>query len=354
MRQKGALGGAPASSSSSVAANPGVVSTGEQAGTAAADRAPHRRLIFFICSVALFMTSINGSMVGTALPRIGNALHTTINWTGWTITIYQLGQVLAAPISGRISDQFGRKKVFLVCIAIFTSASMLCGLSRSIEMLLPLRFIQALGGGAFIASASGIVADHFGKDRDRAIGMFTSITPIGSIVGPVIGGVIAQYWSWRGVFFVNVPIGILLLTLTTRFVPRGGTRETGRFDVTGVVQLASLIIAGMLTITLLGEKHASVAIDIAPVCALVAIVMAVVFIKHIKRVESPFIPPRLLLSKEFVPINLVNLLYGTAALGFATMVPLYAENRYTSRSPAMERCFQRAASGRSESLRQRR
>jgi EmrB/QacA subfamily drug resistance transporter len=286
----------------------------------------HRKLIFCTCAVALLMVSINGSIVATALPRIGAALHSKINWTGWTITIYQLGQIIAAPISGRISDQFGRKTVFLCCIAIFTTSSLLCGLSVSIDMLLPLRFIQALGGGAFIASASGIISDHFGKDRDRAIGMFTSITPIGFILGPVFGGAIAQYWSWRGIFFVNVPIGIALFVLTKRFVPRSRTKETSGFDVLGVVYLISTLVTGMLAITTLGEKHASVPLIIAS--ASVSVIVGWRFVRHSRSTEKPFIPVQLLFGHGFATMNLLNLLYGTAALGFATVVPLYAENRY--------------------------
>jgi multidrug resistance protein len=267
-------------------------------------------------------------MVGTVLPRIGESLHTTINWTGWTITVYQLGQILAAPISGRLSDQFSRKKVLLTGIVLFTFGSMMCGIAPNIGVLLGLRFVQSLGGGAFITSASGIIADNFGKDRDKAIGMFTSITPTGSIIGPVIGGVIAQYWNWRGIFFVNVPLGILLIVLTICFVPQGGTRKVQTFDVIGLVQLSMLLITGMFAITLLGQKGDGIGLDVGLVCAFVAVIMGYVFVKHTKRAVSPFVPKRLLMSREFAPINLINLLYGTVALGFSTMVPLYAENRY--------------------------
>ena len=145
------------------------------------------------------------TIVATALHPIGQSLHSTINWTAWTVTIYQLGQIMAMPLAGKISDQFGRKKVYVLSAVVFTTSSLACGLSTSIYMLVAFRLIQAMGGGAFMPSASGIVADHFGRDRDKALAMFTSIFPIGGIVGPVFGGLIAQDWSWRGIFFVNVP-----------------------------------------------------------------------------------------------------------------------------------------------------
>src|SRR6185437_3771717 len=127
--------------------------------------------------------------------------------------------ILAMPLAGKLSDQFGRKRVFLVAVALFTISSLACGLSTNIYMLVVLRFVQALGGGAFLPSASGIVSDAFGRNRDRALGMFTSIFPIGGIVGPVFGGVITQDWTWRAIFFINIPVGVVLVALGLRFLP---------------------------------------------------------------------------------------------------------------------------------------
>ena len=289
---------------------------------------PRRRLVFFICAMALFMSSINGSTVSTALPRIGAALGSPINWTGWTITIYQLGQVIAAPIAGRISDQFGRKKVFLACVSIFTLSSCACGLASSIYMLLVLRFIQALGGGTFVACTSGIVADHFGLARDRAIGMFTSITPIGYVIGPIFGGLIAQYWSWRGIFFVNVPVGIVLVGLVIRFIPRAVPRKASRFDLPGVLLLACLIISAMIAIAMLGEHDTALDNPRVLVPAVLALSLGVAFRRHELNTEEPFIPMQLLAGKGFASMNALNTIYGTTSLGFATIIPLYAETRY--------------------------
>jgi MFS family permease len=177
---------------------------------------PRRWLVFGIVSIGLFMASIDQTIVATALPAIEHDFHAGINWSGWTITIYALGQVIAMPMAGKISDMYGRKKVFAVSAAVFTLASLCCGFAPNMALLLVPRFIQALGGGAFMPSATGIVADHFGAERDRAVGMFTSILPVGGIIGPIVGGVFVSYWSWRGIFLVNVPIGIAGLILASR------------------------------------------------------------------------------------------------------------------------------------------
>ena len=287
-----------------------------------------RQLIFAICGVALCMNSINSSIVSTALPRIGASLHSSINWTAWVLTIYQLGQVIAAPIAGRISDMFGRKRVFLICTSIFTMSSFACGLSSSIYMLLPLRLLQALGGGAILASTTGVISDFYGPDRDRAIGMFTSITPIGQIIGPIFGGVIAQYWTWRGIFWVNVPIGVVLVALTLKFIPRSTPRASSAFDYRGVALLVPLILSGMLSITMLGEKGMTVLSPLVIVPAVLAVIIGWRFLHHSRVTKNPFIPLYLLRGRGFATMNGINLFYGMMALGFTAMVPLYAENRY--------------------------
>src|SRR3979411_611299 len=149
---------------------------------------PRRRLVFAIVSMALFMSSVDQTIVATALPAIQHDLHSQINWSGWTITIYALGLVLTMPVAGKISDLFGRKKVFLTSAVVFTVASLACGFSANLFMLVALRAVQEIGGGAFMPSATGIVSDHFGRDRDRALGMFTSILRIGGVVRGVLRG----------------------------------------------------------------------------------------------------------------------------------------------------------------------
>jgi EmrB/QacA subfamily drug resistance transporter len=303
--------------------------TGEaEAPRDAGEPDPRRRLIFAIVSLGLFMSSVDATIVATALHPIGTELHSTINWTAWTVTIYQLGQIVAMPLAGKISDQFGRKNVYLISAAVFTTASLACGLSTSIYMLICFRLIQALGGGAFMPSASGIVSDHFGRDRDKALGMFTSIFPIGGIVGPVFGGVIAQDWSWRGIFFINVPIGIVLVTLGIKYIPKGVRRPTAKVDLTGVALLAGTILAAMFAITTLGSNNVELW---DPQCFgpfLLGCVLGYCFVRHTRQHAAPFIPARLLWGRGFFTMNVVNLLYGTSVLGFSALIPLYAENRY--------------------------
>src|ERR1700723_463443 len=173
-----------------------VVSIAEET-TTAAESAGRPRLIFAIVSIGLFMASIDQTIVSTALPAIEKELHAGINWSSWTISVYALGQVIAAPMAGKISDMYGRKNVFMIAAGVFTLSSLCCGFTPNIAVLVIARLVQGLGGGAFMPSATGIVSDHFGDQRDRAVGMFASIFPIGGIIGPVGGGLFVSYRSGR-------------------------------------------------------------------------------------------------------------------------------------------------------------
>ena len=305
-----------------------IAEVSQPAGPAPGSPKDRRKLIFAIVSIGLFMASVDQTIVATALPAIERELHSGINWSGWTISIYALGQVIAMPMAGKISDTYGRKKVFMISAAVFTLASLCCGLAPNIELLLLARFIQALGGGAFMPSATGIVSDHFGEQRDRAVGMFTSIFPIGGIVGPVLGGLFVSYWSWRGIFLVNVPVGLVLIVLTARFIPASALRPSSRIDLRGIFLLAALILAGMFGITYLGSGPVPLDSPVVLSSLACAVALGFVFLRHSRTCPAPFVPYRLLRGRGFGIMNLINYLYGAAALGFAALVPLYASDRY--------------------------
>jgi EmrB/QacA subfamily drug resistance transporter len=297
-------------------------------GAAAGPEKDRRKLIFAIVSIALFMASIDQTIVSTALPAIEKELHAGINWSSWTISVYALGQVIAAPMAGKISDMYGRKNVFMIAAGVFTLSSLCCGFSPNIAVLVIARLVQGLGGGAFMPSATGIVSDHFGDQRDRAVGMFASIFPIGGIIGPVVGGLFVSYWSWRDIFLINVPIGVILIILTARFIPVSATRPTTRIDITGVLLLAGLLTTAMFGITYLGTGSAQLYDPVFLVSEAAAVALGFLFVRHAKTARDPFVSYRLLRGRGFGSMNVINYLNGAAALGFAALVPLYAENRY--------------------------
>ena len=142
------------------------------------EASPRRHLVFAVVAMALFMSAMDQTIVATALNAIQTDLHAELTWSGWTITIYSLGQIIAMPLAGKLGDHFGRKRVFLTAVVVFTSASLACALAGDIYVLVALRAVQAIGGDGLVPSATGIIADHYGPARDRAVGMFTSIFPV--------------------------------------------------------------------------------------------------------------------------------------------------------------------------------
>src|ERR1700722_8030804 len=302
---------------------PGVAQEPEPAG---GEALPGRYVVFTIVSLALLMASVDQTIVATALPALQHDLHAQVNWSSWTITIYSLGQILVMPLAGKIGDQYGRKKVFLGAACLFTTASLCCGFADNIYLLVVLRGFQAIGGGAFMPSATGIVSRQFGPNRDRALGLFASVFPIGGIIGPILGGIFVTYWSWRGIFLVNVPIGFALVVLGSIFIPRSVRDREQRVDVRGVVLLGTTLLAAMFGIASLRSGSPAGPAFLIPEC--VAVIALIFSARHAARAASPFLSARYLVGHGFGVLNLINFLYGGAVLGFGALVPLYAENRY--------------------------
>ena len=278
-------------------------------------------------SIALLMSSVDATIVATALPTMSKALHAQINWTSWTITAYELGLVVAMPVAGRISDQLGRKQVFVFAAVLFTAASTLCGLADNIGLLIALRVVQALGGAAFMPSASGMIVEAFGRDGNRALGMFSSIFPMGALIGPILGGILTTDWSWRGIFLVNVPVGVGFTLLAVRFLPSSQQRG-GRTDAIGALLLGGGVLGSMLAITRLGDAGARIDSASFVLPLLGALTCGASFIWRSSRVDQPLIPLHLLRGKVFAAMNAINFVWGACAIGFAALVPLFGQERY--------------------------
>jgi EmrB/QacA subfamily drug resistance transporter len=300
-------------------------------GSPAKSRPVRRVPVFTIVALALLMMSVDSTIIATALNSLQRGLQTSINWAGWTITAYSFGFVLMLPVSGMLSERYGRRKVFLGSVVAFTAASLCCGLADNIYVLVLLRALQAAGGAGFTPSATGIIVDHFGDARDRAVSLFGSIFSIGAMIGPVFGGLFVSYWTWRGVFLVNVPIGVVVVLLALYYVPRDRPELEGtqpRMDATGMALLGCGLLAGMFAASYLGERntHAWSPVFVVPLA--IAIVTLWVFFRHINQSAFPFIAPHLIHGSGFGAVNLFNGLYGGVTSGVITLVPLYAIERY--------------------------
>ncbi len=284
--------------------------------------------IFIVVSLALLMSSIDSTIVAVGLPDMMSGLHTNLVWIGWVLTAYSLMQTIIMPMAGKLSDDFGRKNLFLGCVVLFTGSSLLCAMAPNVYLLILFRVLQAIGGGAFMPSAAGIVSDVFGaKNRGTAIGLFTSVFPIGGIIGPNLGGWVIDTFSWRAMFSVNVPIGVVLLIAGIFILPAGGRVATSRsIDLVGAGAFAAGIIGIMYGMTVWGnEINFSLQVVL---WVLVGIAALVYFVYHEGHSRDPMIDLRLLKEKAFFAANLYNLLYGALVFGFFSFIPLYATDQY--------------------------
>ncbi len=307
-------------------------SASDQPSEAVGEEQPVRRvLIFTTVALALLMMSVDSTIVATALHSLQQGLDTSINWAGWTITVYSFGFVLMLPISGKLSERYGRRRVFLGSVIVFTIASLCCGMANNIYVLIALRALQAAGGAGFTPSATGIVVDHFGSARDRAVSLFGSVFPVGAMLGPIFGGLFVSYWNWRGVFFINVPIGLAVIVLALRHIPHDRPKSGGphlHMDAAGMLLLGSALLAAMFAVSYLGSPGTHVWSPAFGGPLAVALGALWLFVRHIRRSANPFIAPHLIHGSGFGPINLVNIMYGGVTIGLLTLVPLYATNRY--------------------------
>jgi EmrB/QacA subfamily drug resistance transporter len=293
----------------------------------------HRFLIFATVATALMMPSVDLTIVSTALPVIGRDVGGyDLDWTSWIITSYSLGRVVVTPMTGRLGELMGTRKIFIAALLVFTVSSLLCGVARSLPMLITLRTVQSIGGAAFIPSATTLVAEAFPENRDRAVGLFSSIIPIGAIIGPVLGGVIVSYWSWRGVFLINVPIGAVVVIAAVKLIPAIAPKPAQKFDLIGSVLLAVSLLTLALAITYLGDTGHGLDLTFAALAA-VATIAGVLLVRRSSRAGA-ILPRELLYGNGFGTVNIINVLYGAAGLGLSALVPVYAQSRYEMSSLA--------------------
>ncbi|HYB31661.1 MAG TPA: MFS transporter [Solirubrobacteraceae bacterium] len=218
-------------------------------GSAAGLSRSRRLLVLGICCFSLLMVGLDTTIVNVALPSIRNDLHASVSGLQWTIDAYTLVLASLLMLAGSTADRVGRKRIFRAGLVVFSLGSLLCGLAPNLELLIAARVLQAIGGSMLNPVAMSIIRNVFDDPRERAqaIGAWGAVFGLSMALGPVVGGALVDAISWRAVFFVNVPIGVLALVLTTLYVPRSRAARPRRLDPVGqalvIFALASLTYA---------------------------------------------------------------------------------------------------------------
>src|SRR5262245_19752250 len=191
--------------------------------------------------LALLLAALDQTIVSTTLPTIVSDFG-GLNHLSWVVTAYLLASTVSAPLWGKLGDQYGRKRLFQLAIVIFLAASALCGLAVSLAQLIFFRALQGLGGGGLMALAMAIIGDVVSpRDRGRYQGFFGGVFAFASVVGPLVGGLFVDHLSWRWVFYVNLPIGLVALAVITSALPSPAERTAHRIDFRGAAVLTAAV-----------------------------------------------------------------------------------------------------------------
>lgn len=272
--------------------------------------------------VASSMTFIDGTVVNVALPALQRSLGATITDVQWVVEAYALFLGALILVGGSLGDQLGRKKVFLFGVAVFTVASVLCGLAPNPPVLVAARALQGIGAAFLVPGSLAIISATFtGAERGRAIGTWSGFSAITTAIGPVIGGWFVEYVSWRAVFFLNVPLAIAVVWLSLRYMDESSDpSRSSRIDWLGaacaVLGLSGLVL-GLLEWPPLGATHPLVVGSLAAGTVLLAALVAIE-----RRVSNPMIPRGVFASRSFSLANLLTLfLYAALAESFF-LVPM--------------------------------
>ena len=283
-----------------------------------------RYLIFVSAGLGLLMHSIDTTVVAVAFPHFIKDLGSNVVWAAWTISIYLLALTSVMPLMGKLSDSFGRKRVFLISLILFTASSLACGLAPNIYSLVAFRFLQGVGGASFLPTAAGIVSDQFPEHRERAIGLFTSIFPIGGIVGPNLGGWIVSRYSWRYIFYINLPIGIVLIALISILLRDSKILTRLHIDFIGAFFFFGTILFLMLGLNLIAEDFSISHLLLTTLFLVISFSFFYLFFRQEKRDSNPILDMALLRSKPFLAANLYNMIFGAGVFGIFAFVPLFA------------------------------
>src|SRR5438445_75471 len=278
---------------------------------------PRQRLeILAAILLALFLFALDQTVVGTALPRIvtdlkGNELYT------WSVTIYLLTSTISGPIYGKLSDLFGRRPIVIWAVGLFLVSSVFAGLSQQMWQFILFRGLQGLGGGAVFPVALAVVADLYTPaERGKYLGFFGAVFGVSSLVGPAIGGIITDQFSWHWIFFVNVPIGLVSLVILWRLLPAIRRPEAARnIDYVGALVFALAIAPFLVGLT--NKQTGQWADPAVGGLMLVGLAFGALFIWIESRVPEPIVPLALFRIRTFT-ISVAAMFL--AAFGFFTAV----------------------------------
>jgi len=279
-------------------------------------------VVFAGLLLAMFISALDQTIMATALPTIAGDLGGLSQLT-WVVTVYVLAAAATTPVWGKLSDQFGRKGLLQAAIATFLVGSVLSGIATSIGELIAFRALQGIGGGGLMTLAMATVGDIVSpRERGRYQGYIQSVFVLASVAGPLLGGVFVDHLSWRWVFYLNVPIGAVALTLLRQQPAVVAHRREARIDVLGAGLLAAAISAGMLVTVWGGDRYAWGSPELLGLAA-VALALLGAFVWQEHRAAEPVLPLRLFRDRVFVVVGIGAFLATLSLFAAIVFMPLF-------------------------------
>src|SRR5580700_3540352 len=299
-------------------------------------------LIAFVVSLAAFMEVLDTSIANVALPHIAGNLGASSEESTWVLTSYLVSNAIVLPITGWLVSLMGRKRFFLICISLFTLSSLLCGIAPTLAILLIARVIQGAGGGGLQPMAQAILADTFPLEkRELAFSIYGVTAVLAPALGPTLGGWITDNYTWRWIFLMNLPVGILALFLVFTFVEdppflRRATLKENKIDYIGF----SLLVIGVAFLQIVLDKgqeddwFGSQFIVVLSVVSVICLVSLVMWELHVK---SPILDFRLFKNMNFTTSCLMMFMVGAASFSTTVLMPQFLQGLmgYTAQTAGM-------------------